>query len=245
MNSIYAGKSKWLAVVLALFLGIFGVHKFYLEHRKAGFLYLAFFWTSIPLYLGVIDAIILSLKPRQEFQYYGDASESEEAQNYTTFDGKSVGVSPLWKSKGFLGAVGVFTLFLGIFLFSPAPESSRTTAGDSNRNNERASQPAQINEPQNKACRAMLSADRAVAIVGRKLTSGQAVLDSEISSVRSALSSVNGAYKALDGPFYWYLVAQGNALDSLDRALRSGDNRAANIALLTYLNSDDYSIYCR
>jgi hypothetical protein len=91
----------------------------------------------------------------------------------------------------------------------------------------------------------MLSADKAVATVGLKLTSGQAVSTSEINSIRSALTSVNGAYRDLDGPFYWYLVAQGNALDSLDKALRGGDQRAANTALRSYLNNDDYSLYCR
>jgi TM2 domain-containing membrane protein YozV len=63
----YVGKSKGLAVVLALFLGGLGIHKFYLGKIWLGFLYLIFCWTFIPVILGVIDAIVLATKNEREF----------------------------------------------------------------------------------------------------------------------------------------------------------------------------------
>jgi TM2 domain len=39
--------NKTTAALLAIFLGDFGAHKFYLGHNVAGFLYLIFFWTSV------------------------------------------------------------------------------------------------------------------------------------------------------------------------------------------------------
>lgn len=63
----YAGKSKALAIVLAIFLGGLGIHKFYLRRFGLGFLYLIFFWTLIPILLGLIDAIVLATKKRSDF----------------------------------------------------------------------------------------------------------------------------------------------------------------------------------
>ena len=60
-------KSKGLAIVLALFLGGLGIHKFYLGKTGQGFLYLVFFWTFIPAILGVIDAIILATRNERQF----------------------------------------------------------------------------------------------------------------------------------------------------------------------------------
>lgn len=52
-------KNKWVAVLLALFLGSFGIHKFYLKKPVLGVLYLIFFWTYIPSFLALIDTIVL------------------------------------------------------------------------------------------------------------------------------------------------------------------------------------------
>jgi TM2 domain-containing membrane protein YozV len=51
-------KSKSTAGLLSFFLGGLGVHRFYLGQTGLGFLYLVFFWTFIPVILGLIDAII-------------------------------------------------------------------------------------------------------------------------------------------------------------------------------------------
>lgn len=51
-------KSKNTAAVLAIFLGIFGVHKFYLGKFDMGIIYLLFSFTAIPLIIGIIEGII-------------------------------------------------------------------------------------------------------------------------------------------------------------------------------------------
>lgn len=56
-ESEYVGKSKVVAVGLAVFLGWFGAHKFYLGKTKHGLLYAVFFWTTIPFFLGIYDGI--------------------------------------------------------------------------------------------------------------------------------------------------------------------------------------------
>ena len=51
-------KDKLAAGLLAIFLGGFGVHHFYLGNVGLGLLYLLFFWTGIPLIVGIIEGII-------------------------------------------------------------------------------------------------------------------------------------------------------------------------------------------
>lgn len=60
-------RSRIVAAVLALFFGLFGIHKFYLGRKGAGLLYLIFFWTFIPGLLGLIDAIVLLLATDRDF----------------------------------------------------------------------------------------------------------------------------------------------------------------------------------
>ena len=60
-------KDKNVAAVLALFLGWFGVHKFYLGRIGSGIVYLVFFWTMIPALLGMIDFFVLALMDGDEF----------------------------------------------------------------------------------------------------------------------------------------------------------------------------------
>ncbi len=52
------GKSKLTASFLALFLGILGIHKFYLGDTLLGVVYLIFFWTMVPAVLGLIEGIV-------------------------------------------------------------------------------------------------------------------------------------------------------------------------------------------
>lgn len=48
---------KGLYIILALFLGGVGIHKFYAGKFFQGFLYLALCWTGIPLVLSLFDTI--------------------------------------------------------------------------------------------------------------------------------------------------------------------------------------------
>jgi TM2 domain-containing membrane protein YozV len=60
-------KDKTAAGLLALFLGGFGVHKFYLGNAGMGILYLLFCWTLIPAFIGLIEGILLLTMNEQAF----------------------------------------------------------------------------------------------------------------------------------------------------------------------------------
>jgi TM2 domain-containing membrane protein YozV len=51
-------RNKTTAALFALLLGSFGAHKFYLGRGGQGVLYLIFFWTFIPGFIGFIEGIV-------------------------------------------------------------------------------------------------------------------------------------------------------------------------------------------
>ncbi|MGV1143324.1 TM2 domain-containing protein [Staphylococcus aureus] len=57
--------NKVIYILLALFLGSFGIHKFYAKNMQ-GILHLIFCWTGIPHILAIISAVITVLKPAHE-----------------------------------------------------------------------------------------------------------------------------------------------------------------------------------
>lgn len=61
-------KSKLASALLAIFLGDFGAHKFYLGRPGMGILYLLFFWTGIPAVIGIIEGIMYLLQSEESFQ---------------------------------------------------------------------------------------------------------------------------------------------------------------------------------
>lgn len=61
------GKSKLVAALLALFLGGFGIHKFYLGRVGWGIAYLLFCWTFIPAIVGFIEGILLLVMSDSDF----------------------------------------------------------------------------------------------------------------------------------------------------------------------------------
>lgn len=50
-------KNKWIAVLLAFFLGGLGIHKFYLGKTGWGIVYLLFCWTWIPSIIAFIEML--------------------------------------------------------------------------------------------------------------------------------------------------------------------------------------------
>lgn len=85
-------KKKWVASLLALFFGIFGAHRFYLEQRNYGVLYLAMFilgalildigqLVAIPAILGFIDFISFVSMSRDTFdeKFNQEIIQAEEA----------------------------------------------------------------------------------------------------------------------------------------------------------------------
>ena len=55
----HARREEIVGVLLAVFLGSFGIHHFYLHRNGLGVLYLLFSWTGIPALLGFIEAFFM------------------------------------------------------------------------------------------------------------------------------------------------------------------------------------------
>lgn len=60
-------KSRVAAALLALFLGGFGIHKFYLGRPLWGILYLLFCWTLVPALVAFIEAIVYLCTSDEQF----------------------------------------------------------------------------------------------------------------------------------------------------------------------------------
>ena len=60
-------RSKTTAALFALLLGGFGAHKFYLGKPTIGILYLVFFWTMIPAFLGLIEGLRYLSMSQEDF----------------------------------------------------------------------------------------------------------------------------------------------------------------------------------
>lgn len=59
--------NKLTAALLALFLGGFGIHKFYLHQGNSGIWYLLFCWTGIPEIIGFVEGIQYLIMSEEEF----------------------------------------------------------------------------------------------------------------------------------------------------------------------------------
>jgi TM2 domain-containing membrane protein YozV len=60
----HARRDEVIGVLLAIFLGTFGIHHFYLRRNGLGTLYLLFSWTGIPSILGFIEAFFMPSRVR-------------------------------------------------------------------------------------------------------------------------------------------------------------------------------------
>lgn len=58
-------RDEVVGILLALFLGSFGAHHFYLRRTGLGILYLCFFWSAIPGILGFIECFFMPGRVRE------------------------------------------------------------------------------------------------------------------------------------------------------------------------------------
>jgi TM2 domain-containing membrane protein YozV len=58
-------RDEVVGILLALFLGTFGIHHFYLRRTGLGILYLVFCWTGIPSILGFIECFFMPGRVRE------------------------------------------------------------------------------------------------------------------------------------------------------------------------------------
>jgi TM2 domain-containing membrane protein YozV len=61
----YVRRDEVVGILLALFLGGFGAHHFYLRRNGLGILYLCFFWTPFPWILGFIECFFMPGRVRE------------------------------------------------------------------------------------------------------------------------------------------------------------------------------------
>jgi TM2 domain-containing membrane protein YozV len=59
-----ARKDETVGILLALFLGTFGIHHFYLRRTGLGILYLCFFWSGITAILGFVECFLMPERVR-------------------------------------------------------------------------------------------------------------------------------------------------------------------------------------
>lgn len=82
-------KNKYVAAFLALFFGMFGVHKFYLERSTEGMLFVFLFFMFVNIFeapltaiLGIIDAFRLFFMSNEEFDAkYNNATETRSRRS--------------------------------------------------------------------------------------------------------------------------------------------------------------------
>jgi TM2 domain-containing membrane protein YozV len=58
-------RDEVVGILLALFLGTFGIHHFYLRRNGLGILYCCFFWTGITAFLGFIECFFMPGRVRE------------------------------------------------------------------------------------------------------------------------------------------------------------------------------------
>lgn len=75
-------KSKFLAGVLALFLGTWGIHRFYLGQTKLGILYFLLSFTGITFLISIIDALIFFTKDEESFDYKYNRGKTDVPRRY-------------------------------------------------------------------------------------------------------------------------------------------------------------------
>jgi TM2 domain-containing membrane protein YozV len=256
VQPLYPGRSKAIAIVLAIFGGWFGAHKFYLGKTRTGIFYLLFFWSSIPLLLAIVDALILAFKPKYDFEVSNAGqghvpASMPEVSSDTPMARQSIethsNTKRVWYKSPFAW-VGIALVVLIIPNLLPDRDAIQTSSQTSSVRPEPSSSPKPSSNPasqssEDKACSAMKNADMAVALVGRKITQGTATR-ADADSLGPVLASVNSAYKSLDGDFYWYLVAQGNSIDLLQRSIANEDWYSAGVALGAYLDADEFTRFC-
>lgn len=62
-------KKRKTVIALALFLGVFGAHRFYLRQKFKALLCLLFCWSLIPAFFGLCDAIFFFFMNDDDFNY--------------------------------------------------------------------------------------------------------------------------------------------------------------------------------
>lgn len=85
-------KDEVAGVLLALFLGTFGAHHFYLRRTGLGILYVLFSWSGIPTLVGFIECFFM---PQRVRQYNAEQAAVLAANLQYAMPGKGATTTPL------------------------------------------------------------------------------------------------------------------------------------------------------
>jgi TM2 domain-containing membrane protein YozV len=100
------GRSRRLAIITAIFFGIFGVHKFYLGRWRLGILYALFFWTFIPTIVGMAEGIgYFRMSDREWAARYGSLPPTRKWHGRDVFWWSVVVILGVWLAVGMGGCV--------------------------------------------------------------------------------------------------------------------------------------------
>lgn len=86
---VAGGRTKAVAFWLALCLGTFGAHKFYLGDKARGFAYVLLCWTLIPLVVSIYEAILIAQMSRVSFNLAYNIEGVLERLPLESFDQKA------------------------------------------------------------------------------------------------------------------------------------------------------------
>ncbi|MBB5332556.1 TM2 domain-containing membrane protein YozV/SpoVK/Ycf46/Vps4 family AAA+-type ATPase [Chryseobacterium koreense] len=97
-NTTKSEKSKTTTVLLALFFGTFGIHRFYLGQNWKGIFSILFFWTYIPTIISLFDVLVFAVMPRDKFDSkYNRLHNSTNAQTCSSCNKNLAFINtPLW-----------------------------------------------------------------------------------------------------------------------------------------------------
>ena len=92
-------KNKNTATLLAIFTGIIGGHRFYLGQFGWGMLYLVSSWTFVPLFLGILDALVFLFQSDERFNGKYNGRTSAPSQNAPSIEIEAEIVQPRSKNE--------------------------------------------------------------------------------------------------------------------------------------------------
>jgi len=111
-----AGISKVVLILLTLFLGGLGVHKFYLGRYLQGILYLLFCWTGIPMIIALVELIL-----------YIIASEETLNQKYSPGSTPLVIIMAVGAPLIAAALISAAAVLIALFLLAGKGEDLKTT----------------------------------------------------------------------------------------------------------------------
>jgi TM2 domain-containing membrane protein YozV len=100
-------RNQTTAAILSLFLGSFGFQKFYLGEHKKGIFSILFFWTSIPMFIGIIDFFkIVTMSPLKFYEKYNQYNSPQNLKENLSFSTKeNISSKYINKPKEYIPAV--------------------------------------------------------------------------------------------------------------------------------------------